>query len=982
MFRKKIAALSAVLIVFGFAASLQADETALFTSVAPDALILLDLSGSMAWNPAGGNNIWGNSTCTGTFYSSSGAGHDTNCSRVAIAKRALFEILDDNGDGTINSSDESTLNVRVGYMRFRGGNDTSGVYSDGNIKLSWEIGSRYSRIYCNDATSCTITSSASGSISGGSPDSGTPLASSLHEAKLYMDASKGADTAGACRQKFVIVISDGSDTYACSGDGTETQDDQYKRRRESVARAKALADAGYKVFVVGFGAAMPDYLEKTLNWMAYHGGTDNPLAANSGSTGGYDPSAVTSCAAAATSGICPQCYAASNDPGNTALSGYAFLASSAQQLSDALKATINIIRQANYSFSQASVQSSRTTDENYLYEGSFQPVNNEPFWLGHLKKYNISTDGSVGSEVWDAGSILQSTAASSRTIKTYKGGALTDFSTSYITAADLGVSTDGERDAIVGFFRGDSTYNIENWKLGDVFRSTPITVGTPSAFFYDSRDENAAFAAHRTAHPRTSANGQRLILAGANDGQMHAFLTSSGVESWSFIPPNLLPKLKNISHSAHPTGLTHQYFVDGPVTVADVWLGSGSGTAKNSTDWKTFMIFGEGRGGTGYLWSSSTSCDTGLNATYSTTYAYYCGYYALDLTNSQSPAYMWRLGPGATDAPYVGEPWGKVMIGRVKAGGDEKWVGFVGGGYNAADCSGGGTCDTRGKGFLVVDLSNGSILWSYTHAGNGDMDYSLAASSAIVDTDNDGFIDTAYVGDLGGNVWRLKFCRAEDGELCGTASWSGGKLFGSSSGVIRPIYTTPSVARDGAGSLWVYWGTGDKVDPTASNAQEKFFGIRDNDRTTAYSLSNLENITSGVFDPDTSTNAGWYINFAGSGEKVLSDSVVFGGVIYFTTYVPPSGSDPCSQAGTAKLYGVDYRTGGGTISGSRSMDVGVGIASAPVISMKPTGGGTPDLYITVSGGAAMSASTTRAAITPPSVANRTNMLYWKDKRLQ
>ncbi|MDD5233758.1 MAG: hypothetical protein PHG91_10230, partial [Syntrophales bacterium] len=152
MFRKKIAALSAVLIVFGFAASLQADETALFTSVAPDALILLDLSGSMAWNPAGGNNIWGNSTCTGTFYSSSGAGHDTNCSRVAIAKRALFEILDDNGDGTINSSDESTLNIRVGYMRFRGGNDTSGVYSDGNIKLSWEIGSRYSRIYCNDAT--------------------------------------------------------------------------------------------------------------------------------------------------------------------------------------------------------------------------------------------------------------------------------------------------------------------------------------------------------------------------------------------------------------------------------------------------------------------------------------------------------------------------------------------------------------------------------------------------------------------------------------------------------------------------------------------------------------------------------------------------------------------------------------------------------------------------------------------------------------
>ena len=30
-----------------------ADETALFTSIAPDALIVLDLSGSMRWAPAG-----------------------------------------------------------------------------------------------------------------------------------------------------------------------------------------------------------------------------------------------------------------------------------------------------------------------------------------------------------------------------------------------------------------------------------------------------------------------------------------------------------------------------------------------------------------------------------------------------------------------------------------------------------------------------------------------------------------------------------------------------------------------------------------------------------------------------------------------------------------------------------------------------------------------------------------------------------------
>ena len=144
----------------------QVDETALFsTSVSPDALIVLDLSGSMDWNPAGGNNIWGNSSCSGTFYSSSGSGHDTNCSRMAIAKRAIFNILDDNNNNTIDSSDETSLGVRIGYMRFYDGNDQSGNYSSGANKLSKAINTKFSLIFCNNSTSCTVSSSCSSSCS-------------------------------------------------------------------------------------------------------------------------------------------------------------------------------------------------------------------------------------------------------------------------------------------------------------------------------------------------------------------------------------------------------------------------------------------------------------------------------------------------------------------------------------------------------------------------------------------------------------------------------------------------------------------------------------------------------------------------------------------------------------------------------------------------------------------------------------------------
>lgn len=1005
------------------------DETALFTSIAPDTLIVLDLSGSMLWTPAGSvmytstssdcdstsdafysesgpghtkacsigaygtiPKYAASSSCSDPFYRSSGTGHTVDCSRLAIAKRAIFDVLDDNDSNTVSNADESSLGIRLGYMRFYNcaGDDTAGSYSSGCNSLIRVIGATYGNIWS--------------SVNGESATAGTPLASSLHEAKLYLDAHKAADNAAACRQKFAILITDGADTFACGGGGSESQTDQYKRRRETVAKAKALADAGYRTFVVGFGASMPHFLKNTLNWAAFYGGTDNPIVANSGSTGAYVPSGI-SCEDSTTAshnigGDGDHYYATSNDPGELDLTGYAFLAANADDLTTSLKQAIEMVREATYSFSLSSVSSQRTQDENNIYEASFQPVNQDPFWLGHLKKYTLNSDGSVGSMVWDAGSVLQSLAASSRSIYTYKGGATTDFTTAYITAEDLGASTtdaNAQRDDIVGYIRGESADNPDYWKLGDIFRSNPVTIGTPSSFFMDNRDTNDAFGSFRTSNQRTTADGNRVIVAGANDGQLHVFKTSDGSEVWSFIPPNFLTKLKNIAHTAHPTGLSHQYFVDGPVSAADIWLGTGDGTAKSASDWKTLLIFGEGRGSGNTLWSSSAYCDSGFNSLYTTSYPYYCGYYGFGFTNPLAPVYQWRINPNSTQAPYLGEPWSRVAMGRVKINGNEKWVGFVGGGYNGSDCAGGGDCDSRGKGFYAVDLSDGSILWSYTRADNILMNYSIPASPAIVDTDNDGFIDTVYVGDLGGNMWRFKFCTMNDTSSCSASNWSGGLLFGSSTGVIRPIFTTPSIAKDRNGNLWVEWGTGDKMDPTAANAQEKFYAIKDNDRTTAYGISDLENITSGTYTDDA-TKHGWYINLAGSGEKILADSTIFGGIVYFTSYFPPSGGNPCDQAGTGSLYAVNFTTGagvipetdsGGTPTGSlvRSMTIGTGIPTAPVISFKPSGtyaagASIADLYVTISGGAGMNAATRRVNFDPPTLSNRTNLLYWKDRRVE
>jgi hypothetical protein len=111
---------------------------------------------------------------------------------------------------------------------------------------------------------------------------------------------------------------------------------------------------------------------------------------------------------------------------------------------------------------------------------------------------------------------------------------------------------------------------------------------------------------------------------------------------------------------------------------------------------------------------------------------------------------------------------------------------------------------------------------------------------------------------------------------------------------------------------------------------------------------------------------------------------VFGGVVYFTTYTPPTGSgDLCLQGGTASLYAIYFTSGNGAFGGSaRSMSLGAGIASSPLISMKPGGSTIGDIYITLSGGGGIAASTQRVNFNPPGLSNRVNILNWKDRRIQ
>ncbi len=642
--------------------------------------------------------------------------------------------------------------------------------------------------------------------------------------------------------------------------------------------------------------------------------------------------------------------------GGTSVDGKAFYADNPDQLRNAIQTIVADILENTYNFSKTAVATMRTSSEDHIFIAYLEPKSGKPFWPGRLRRFTLNSDGSLPEmHDWDALNVLITTPASSRNIKTYLGSGLVDFTTSNITKNHLEVATDTDRDALVGYIRGETSYKPDGIKLGDIFHSNPALVGTPNLYFNDPVGSPQAFKDHANAKVRTGDD--KIILVGANDGQLHAFGAGTGIEKWSFIPPNLLKKIKYLKD-----GSLHHYYVDGQITAADIWLGTGSGVTKTASQWKTIAVVGLGKGVSGqgdcvtncnsclstdfcykynvcamssttckdqkdrcvspsYLWAKSSD-PSQTSHTYGGDYTKYAGFYALDINNTSSPNFMWILSPSASDAPYFGEPWGRMSIGRVKVGGNEVWVGFIGAGFNPK-----GSTDTRGKGFFVVRLSDGTIIKSFV---GSQFTHSIPGSPAIIDYDKDGFVDYAYIGDLQGNVWRFNV-KADS-----TGNWTVTKLFDATGGGegARPIYGKIEVTTDPQGNWWVYWVTGDKADPLNSPTNDRLYGVKE-DFTTTFTSSNLQNITSASQSCDDLSKKGWYFNFTGS-EKSMSDVVITGGVIFFTTFLPPSScSDPCSIGGESKLYAINYLTCRGEwANNERSISLGGGLAPSPVVSKK------------------------------------------------
>jgi type IV pilus assembly protein PilY1 len=616
--------------------------------------------------------------------------------------------------------------------------------------------------------------------------------------------------------------------------------------------------------------------------------------------------------------------------------GTFFTADNSAQLEVALQDAISQILAATFAFATPTIPSTGTNGATRAYLASFQSNASRPFWRGYLNAYDL-VNGKVpvdttthlpsGTPVWDAGQKLSDTGsplklAANRNIKTYIGGSLQDFktTTSAITAGVLGAADSTEKDQIINYIRGAVDYNDEDippdgntteerpWKLGDIFHSTPVFV--PPPFFLSTDSSYNTFKTDTT-----NANRTTVLLAGANDGMLHAFRESDGDEQWAFIPPNLLDQLKNLKALSG----TRDYYVDASPVVDDVKTGGA---------WKTIAVFGERRGGNNY--------------------------YALNITaTGTAPVYLWSFSDSR-----LGETWSEPAIGKVKMSDNtDKWVAFFGGGFDTSHSnynSGNKTTES----FFAIDLATGAKLWEYYNTGAGDsqyMNFSIPATPTAVDVNNDGYIDRVYIGDVGGQLW--KFDVSAPATLSGglVTNWTGKRLFVADSSQANPpaagefyptqaIYSSPTLAFDANNNLWIYFGTGDRYHPNNSSTN-RFYGIKDDTGMTtgsALTESSLTNMSGGT----GTVSQGWYLIFspANSGEKVLAPATVFNGAVEFTTFTPVSTVTCSTGSGNAKMYSANMTAGdaalnlvNGTLLSSgqsvltNGMSIGTGIPSKVVI---------------------------------------------------
>lgn len=618
-----------------------------------------------------------------------------------------------------------------------------------------------------------------------------------------------------------------------------------------------------------------------------------------------------------------------------------------EQLNEVLRGYLNFATDSSLTFSAPTIIPG-PSENDYVMQSVFEYSASHQ-WKGHLVKYALNANGTVGEKIWDAGSVLNTTAADNRSIWTVSPSLpnnLNNFTVANKSTLRTPLEenkatafTDTELTNLISFIRGKDSYGEfpsgkdaygtvlmpgERWKLADIYHSRAIVVGPPSSLASGGSTPNSesyyrfvnGYEGFKQSAICGSACSDRkeVVYVGGNDGMLHAFNSQTGKELWAFIPPGLLPDLKEVITSGNKSNSI--YGVDGSPTVKDIFY---------SGQWHTVLIGGLRQGGHAYYALDITNPDTPQHLF---SFAYNTTTNKVSYWNAAGTRTVYNATgaiPSAYNFSALGESWSQPVILKIKVGGSDKWVAVIAGGYN------GGVNPSYGSTVYILDLTDsGKILNTITlddnNSGNGIINAVPPRITAITGDSSSTFTSDGaliYVTDLEGKLWKINLTNT------GTL-YDKTMLFDSQATADNDRYafheTTATINE--SGKLVQYFGTGNLqgMERVSSSIANRAFGIIDDNfpnfaSTTAKTVSSLRNAN--LACPDNSQQ-GWYLNL-NPNEKITAKATIKNRSLFLSRFTPSSGG--VCELGTSKLTQLDFICGTTT----QSTDLGPGIATEAVV---------------------------------------------------
>lgn len=467
-------------------------------------------------------------------------------------------------------------------------------------------------------------------------------------------------------------------------------------------------------------------------------------------------------------------------------------------------------------------------------------------WSGNLHSYDIASTGSLSEiENWSGGAqaVLDGQNwDNGRFIVTRSDAAAPagiPFRWASLSAAQKTLLDD--TSAILDYIRGDDTNQM----------ASPTEMkATGNNYRY--RAHKLGDIIHSTPMYCSATNcGAATVFVGANDGMLHAFDAATGTERFAYIPSMLLPKLKNLTNPAY----THNYYVDGNLTFDKV------GT-------QTILAGALGAGGKGLFGLDVSAANPGSET-------------------AAASKVLWEITPQTAGYAELGHVYGQLMLAKVQTGAStNQSVLLVGNGYN-------GTGDAAL--YLINPVTGAQIKKITATGGAADTSGINGLSAPMIwasGTYGTGIYDTAYAGDINGNLWKFDL-------VAGTAI----HLFSAG----QAITSAPGLMAHPAGGVMVTFATGRlfTTDDKASTATHYAYGVWDKPSgATPVTDSQLQTqtLTEALYVSETdtlrvrwasnnamdwATHRGWKTALPISGERLVSDGgYVIDGVYQFVTINP------------------------------------------------------------------------------------------------